>query len=140
MLDLGVSVVYRDRHIPGAWWGVRARLDQALSAMPTAARLVFTSPHGKLAHLAARDAMAAYPGRDVRVLDGGTRAWRMAGLPLEEGLERATCEVDDVWYKPYEHPGADRAAMQAYLNWETDLVGQIERDGDAAFRPLVPGH
>jgi len=139
VLDLAASKAYRRHHIPGAWWGVRTRLDQALASMPAHARLVFTSPHGKLAHLAARDAEAQDSRREVRVLEGGTRAWRKAGLPVEAGMERATCEADDVWYKPYEHPEADPASMQGYLDWEVDLVAQIARDGDAVFRPLCSG-
>jgi rhodanese-related sulfurtransferase len=139
VLDLSSSKSHRKHHIPGAWWGVRARLDLALAAMPADARLVFTSPHGKLAHLAARDAAVLDSMRQVHVLEGGMRAWRKAGLPLGAGMERATCEVDDVWYKPYEHPGADPASMQGYLDWEVDLVEQIARDGDAVFRPLCPG-
>lgn len=28
--------------------------------------------------------------------------------------------------------------MHQYLTWEVDLVGQLERDGDARFRVLAP--
>ena len=70
----------------------------------------------------------------IRVLEGGTESWVKAGLPTEEGLEHVLCEVDDVWYKPYEHKDAPREAMRDYLTWEVALVDQIKRDGDAGFR------
>ena len=70
------------------------------------------------------------------MLDGGTAAWRAAGLPLAKGRdgELLTCEPNDVWYKPYEHREAIEQAMRDYLTWEVNLVEQIERDGDARFR------
>ncbi|MEJ2686451.1 MAG: rhodanese-like domain-containing protein [Gammaproteobacteria bacterium] len=138
VLDVATSKAYRAGHIPGAWWGVRARLQQALAVMPAVDCLVVTSPDALLARLTAADAQAARRELTVRVLEGGTRAWLAAGLPTATGMERPTCEADDLWYKPYEHPEADPAAMQGYLSWEVDLVPQIARDGDARFKPLVP--
>ena len=75
----------------------------------------------------------AEPEVQVRVLEGGTKAWIDAGLPTDEGLEHALCEADDVWYKPYEHKDAIEEAMRDYLTWEVALVEQIERDGDLKF-------
>ncbi len=136
VLDLAASSLHLTAHIPGAWWGVRARLAQALAAIGEVQRLVLTSENGTLAQLAATDAQTLRPDLDVRALAGGNQAWQAAGLPLAAGLERPTCAVDDVWYKPYEHVEADREAMQGYLTWEVDLVPKIARDGDARFRPL----
>ena len=68
------------------------------------------------------------------MLDAGTRAWIGAGLPVSDGAEKLTTEANDVWYKPYEQAAAVREAMQGYLDWEVNLVNQIERDGDAQFR------
>lgn len=138
VLDLGTSAEYQAAHIPAAWWGVRARLDEALAALPPVDRLVLTSPDATLARLAAPEAAAQRPELSVRVLDGGTRAWLGAGLPIATGMERPTCQADDLWYKPYEHPEADPDAMQGYLTWEVDLVPQVARDGDARFKPLAP--
>jgi rhodanese-related sulfurtransferase len=136
VLDLATSAEYRAGHIAGAWWGMRARLQQALAVLPKAERLVLTSADGTLAQLAASEVAGLDATRQVSFLEGGTRAWREAGLPTAAGMEHPTCDADDVWYKPYEHPEADPAAMQGYLTWEVDLVPQIARDGDARFRPL----
>jgi len=54
----------------------------------------------------------------ARVLDGGTRAWAEAGLPVESGPTRLLDEPDDVVFKPYEK---GREAMEAYLRWEETL-------------------
>lgn len=139
LLDLATSLQYRQGHIPGAWWGVRARLAQALERLPPAPLRVFTSPDGLLARLAAQDA-AALTGRPAAVLRGGAQAWRAQGLPLATGVERLADTPDDVWLRPYDREQGVEAAMKEYLSWEVDLVAQIERDGDARFRhfPEVP--
>ena len=40
---------------------------------------------------------------------------------------------DDVWLKPYEQAGTVEENMQAYLDWETGLVEQLDRDGTTRF-------
>jgi hypothetical protein len=42
----------------------------------------------------------------------------------------------DVWYRPYDFKEDVEAAMRQYLDWEVDLVPQVERDGDARFSVL----
>jgi rhodanese-related sulfurtransferase len=131
ILDLSTSLRFRDRHIPGAWWGVRSRLDQAVKKMPAVTSLVLTSEDGVLAHLAAPEAAALWPNAEVRVLDGGNAAWSGAG---ESGLDRATTSPDDVWYKPYDQ-GSDYAKhARDYLEWEVALVEQIKREPAIRFR------
>ncbi len=132
LIDLSTSLEYRAGHIPGAYWGVRARLDQALEKIPGDAMLVFTGSDMALARLAAADAMAA--GRNVRLFDGGNAAWTEAGYPLAEGFERLTTKNDDVMYKAYDHTENIEFHMQEYLSWEIGLVDLVERDATARFR------
>lgn len=151
IVDLATSLAHRKGHLPGAWWGVRARMLECLAALAAAAPgaptprpeddgagthspLVLTSPDGVLARLTAHDLAVARPDLSVRVLAGGTDAWRAAGGPLEPGLDRVLTDVDDVWWKPYDHAGGAERAMKDYLSWEVGLVEQVERDGLARFR------
>jgi len=134
IVDLSTSTQYQHRHIPGAWWGTRSRLESGLESVLPVDSLVLTSQDMIMAHLAAEDIRAVLPDMPIRILEGGTESWVKAGLPTEEGLEHVLCEVDDVWYKPYEHKDAPQEAMRDYLTWEVALVDQIKRDGDAGFR------
>ena len=136
VVDLETSLRYRDGHIPGAWWAVRARLAEALPKLPKKP-IVFTSPDGALARLAASEA-GSVNGAPAKALEGGTRAWREAGLSLDKGTDRLADATDDVWYKPYDHGTLVEDAMRAYLTWEVGLVPQIHRDGDARFKVLAP--
>lgn len=137
VVDLAASTSHGAGHVPGAWWTVRARLAQALPALASFPLVVLTSEDGVLAQLAAPELRALRPDLEVQVMSGGNRAWRDAGFEVEAGFAKVIGEIDDVWYKPYEHPEADPAAMQGYLTWEVDLVPQIYRDGVARFRPLA---
>ena len=133
LLDFANSLQYRRQHIPGAVWAMRTRLDEALSGVPASAQLVVTSPDGLLAHYVANDLKRDYPGRTVLALEGGTRAWIEAEFSTATGPAHLTTEANDIWYKPYEQASSVRDAMQGYLDWEVNLVAQIERDGDAHF-------
>ena len=136
--DLANSLAYYKGHIPGAWFVIRSRMPDNLAKLPDAPLLVLTSKHGVLPRLAAAEAAAS--GRRVKVLRGGTAAWIAAGLPLESGFSQIADETDDRWYKPYDlAEEGDLAAMRAYLSWEVDLVGQIERDGTARFEVYPEG-
>lgn len=135
VIDLDTSLAYREQHIPGAWFAIRARLKEALAKLPGEGVLVLTSGDGVVARLAAPE-LAALTERPVKALTGGTAAWRAAGLPLTAGEENMTEAPVDAWYRPYDKGAGVEAAMNAYLTWEVGLVAQIERDGDARFRHL----
>ena len=135
VIDLAPSIAYEAGHIPGAWFAVRARLARSLDRVPRRRLLVLTSPDGRLARLAAAE-LAASGFSEIRVLDGGTNAWRAAGLPLAIGREAMADTPNDCWRRPYD-PYAGAGARERYLRWEIELVHQIEREGDVGFR--IPG-
>jgi hypothetical protein len=131
VLDFSTSLRFRHRHIPGAWWVVRSRLDEARLHASDASVLTLTSEDGVLAQLAAPEVAALWPRATVRVLEGGNAAWKG---PWESGLEHATTTLDDVWYKPYEHEtGSFEQHAREYLRWEVALVEQIKRDPTIRF-------
>lgn len=134
VLNLSNSLKHREQHIRGAWWAVRSRLAQAASAMPAVRELVLSSDDGLLAQLAAPQAAQHWPDASIRVLEGGNAAWFSAGFATGSGLERATTEANDVWYKPYDHASDYEKHARAYLNWEVALVDQIRRDPTIRFQ------
>jgi len=136
VIDLGTSLQYRDGHIPGARWAIRSRLASVLPSLPLPGQIVVTSSDGRIASLATSD-LAALTTAGVSALEGGTAAWRAAGLPLVSGPEHMTGPSEDIWYRPYDRATDKEAAMREYLSWEVDLVRQVEKDGDARFRVLT---
>ncbi|OJA74654.1 sulfurtransferase [Burkholderia ubonensis] len=137
IVDVTASANYVKRHIPGAWFAVRAQLCDALAVIPAARRYVFTCGSSLLARFAAADARALLPASaQIVVLAGGTAAWIDAGLPVEAGDTRLASPRIDRYRRPYEGTDNAAAAMQAYLDWEFGLVEQLERDGTHHFRVI----
>jgi rhodanese-related sulfurtransferase len=132
VIDLSLSRRYQEAHIRGAWFAIRARLEQALGKIKPGGMLVLTSEDGVLAGLAVGDARAITTA-PVRYLEGGNAAWRDAGFPLTTDEPRIADEPVDAWLKPYERPDGVKQAMADYLAWETDLLPRIARDGCARF-------
>src|SRR5262245_11196427 len=133
LVDLEYSKPYRNGHIPGAWFATRTRLGAALEKLPRTESVVLTSPDGDLARLAAAE-LARTASRPVHGLEGGTRAWSLAGYALAKGDERMADTPDDVWLPAREHGGNRESAMRAYLAWEIDLESQMRTDDDQRFK------
>lgn len=133
VLDVGPGVNYVARHIPGAWYAIRAQLEAALRRIPAARRYVLTCGSSRLARFAAAD-LQRLTDAEVLVLEGGNAAWVAAGLPIEQGETRLAVPRTDRYRRPYEGTDNARAAMQAYLDWEYGLIAQLERDGTHFFR------
>lgn len=138
VIDVTTSANHAKRHIPGAWFAIRAQLGQALDAIPAARRYVLTCGSSLLARFAASDLRALLDARggseaEIAVLAGGNAAWFAAGLPAEAGLTCAATLPTDRYRRPYEGTEAPAEAMQAYLDWEFGLVAQLSRDGTHGF-------
>lgn len=135
ILDLATSRTFRTGHVPGAFFIIPTDLF-AHPDVPATRQIVLTSPDGVAAQIAAR--RLAENGIEVKVLEGGTAAWKAAGHPLEFGLskENALSEPVDIYKRPYEGTDNARDAMQAYLDWEFGLIAQLERDGTHGFSVL----
>ena len=132
VLDFTGSANYVKRHIPGAWWVLRAQLSDALAKVPPAQRYVLTCGSSQLARLAVPE-VEALTGKDVFLLRSGTAAWIAEQRPLEHGETRLASPRIDRYRRPYEGTDNPREAMQAYLDWEYGLVDQLARDGTHGF-------
>jgi len=129
VLGLAPSPEYRRGHIPGARFLIRSRIPAAVDDLP-GGQLILTSGDGALAQYASPE-LARVTSRSVAVLDGGTAAWVAAGYPLEAGGEGLP---PDVYQRPYEGTDVPAKKMQAYIDWELQLVAQMERDGVSGFK------
>jgi 3-mercaptopyruvate sulfurtransferase SseA len=131
VLDFTASANYVKRHIPGAWWALRAQLPRP---WPTCRR------PAQCADLWQQPAGAPGGGgsrghhRQARVLlQDGTTGWIDARLPLEDGETHLASPRIDRYRRPYEGTDNPSEAMQAYLDWEFGLVEQLARDGTHGF-------
>lgn len=131
VVDLETSLQYKAGHIPGSWWAVRSRMKACMAKLPAHRLVVLTSSDGQFAAMAAADVQSVST-RPVRVLHGGTKAWSAVGLRLSTGLAQMTTGNDDIWYSPYDYEDR-KASMNAYLQWEVDLLEQIKAEQAIRF-------
>jgi rhodanese-related sulfurtransferase len=122
VLSVDASDVYQRRHVRGATWLCRSRLElrAPLIVPDRGAPVVVTCADGVQSTLAA-DTLRQMGYTGARVLAGGTTAWARAGQPVESGPGRMADQPDDVVFKPYDR---GRSAMEAYLRWEEALDRQ----------------
>jgi rhodanese-related sulfurtransferase len=132
IVDLARSPAYAAGHIPGAHFVPASRFADDLPRVPGNGPIVLTSIDGDEALFALSDAIASTP-RKVAVLKGGTRAWTESNRLLESDRHSWISQPDDVYKRPYE--GTDNAAnaMQAYIDWELQLVAQLANDSVSNF-------
>ena len=135
VLDFTASANYVKRHVPGAWWVLRAQLPHALAKVPAAQRYVLTCGSSQLARLAVAE-VEAITGKQVFLLQDGTAGWINAQLPVEEGETHLASPRIDRYRRPYEGTDNPKEAMQAYLDWEFGLVDQLARDGTHGFHVI----
>jgi rhodanese-related sulfurtransferase len=128
VVDLARSPVYRAGHIAGAYWASAAYLERDLAALPDGGTIVLTSPDGEVARDNLERARRA-ARRDVLALAGGARGFG----PLTADDPQWLSEPDDVYKRPYEGTDNAREAMQAYIDWELQLVAQLANDGVSNF-------
>jgi rhodanese-related sulfurtransferase len=136
VVDLATSRQYGQGHIPGAWFAIRSYVTDALANLPAAEMVVFTSPDGTLARLAAADA-AGRTGATVMALVDGTESWVAAGYPLDIGASRMASEPVDVVLLARERGQNREEAMREYLAWEIALVNDMATDDDQRFRVIA---
>jgi rhodanese-related sulfurtransferase len=135
ILDFSPSVVYKRRHIPGAWYAARLALQEALLRTGNAERYVLTSQDGLLPLFVFSEFQAA-TSRPVLILHGGNDAWHAAGHSLTTDGSRFASTPRDRCTRSFEKTEDAEAAMQGYIDWELDLVRQLELDGTHGFRVL----
>lgn len=118
LLDVDHSANFRKGHVAGAHWLPRAWLEQRIHrvAPDLKATVVLASADGRQACYAAAT-LAGLGYEHVWVLDGGSKAWAAAGMPVEkDGIGHQ----DDELLPPYKR-GVQ--AMHDYIHWETQLIG-----------------
>jgi rhodanese-related sulfurtransferase len=127
VVDLVRSPAYAAGHIPGAHFVLASRFAEDLARLPGEGAIVLTSADGDEALFALADAIGS-TRRKVAALKGGTRAWTSSNQPLESKQHSWISKPDDVYKRPYEGTDNAAAAMQAYIDWELQLVAQLAND------------
>jgi len=128
------SAEYRKAHPEDAVWAIRPRLDRLPASVLRATRIAVFAEDEEVGALAAAD-LAEIASGPVALVQGGIDAWQTAARPFApspDGPSDAE-RIDYIFWNHDRHAG-NQDAMRAYLRWETELPGEIARDGLAGFR------
>lgn len=131
LIDLSPSKNYQTMHIEGAVWSIRPRLDQL--KLNEASNVILCAADAGIAELAAID-LRELGCQSIARIDGNPDAWRNAGLALKTNTPVLTEEqrIDYLFFVHDRHDGNLEAA-QAYLDWELNLVNQLDEQERSVF-------
>lgn len=132
ILDLRSSMHYRKGHIPGALWAIRPRI--AVVAADLEGPVVLVADDPAVATLFALE-LDEHALADCRYLEGGMEAWICADGPVEASpnIPSDDAAIDFLFFVHDRHKG-NLDASRRYLEWEIDLVNQLDPKERAVFR------
>ncbi|MGE0314266.1 MAG: rhodanese-like domain-containing protein [Lautropia sp.] len=125
VLDVDTSRYFGEARVPGAVWLPYGWLETRIGehVPDRRAAVVLTCHDGVLSGYAAVN-LARLGHVDVRVLDGGVRAWAKQGNRIERGWPADLPAPHDLVVPPYQ---SDLESMAAYLEWEQRLTADRHR-------------
>src|SRR6185369_4839837 len=129
VIDLRASAAYREKHVKGALWGIRPRLER-LSTKMKGRPVVLVADEPVIARAAAFD-LADLGVKEVSFL-AKEKTLRME-LESSPGIPADAERIDFLFFTARRHEG-DRAEAEKYLSWEIALVGQLDAQERATFR------
>lgn len=131
-VDLRSSAAWSGGHVPGSVWSIRPRVASAVRdpALP----VILIADDVSLARAAALDLTEA-GAAEALLLQGGVAAWQADGRKLgaAPGQPPDVERIDFVFHTYGRHEG-NAAAARAYLDWETNLVNQLDAQERGVFR------
>jgi rhodanese-related sulfurtransferase len=131
---VGSSADYRTAHPEDSVWAIRPRLDRLPASVLRATRIAVFADDEAVGALVASD-LAEIAAGPVALVQDGISAWHAAGRPFAASPDEPpdSERIDTIFWNHDRHAG-NQEAMRAYLRWETELPGEIARDGLAGFQ------
>lgn len=130
VIDFSPSLKFVLGHIPGSLHGVRSLIVEWLLENPKE-EIVITSDQSDILMSASNDLQKA--GISHRVLHQGAIKWAESGRNLSSDSGDLLFGHIDVFRRPIERLDEKEAAMQAYLDWEVNLLEKLKIDVSVTF-------
>ncbi|CAB3723846.1 Thiosulfate sulfurtransferase GlpE [Achromobacter animicus] len=131
-IDIRPSMRYRARHVAGARWSIRPRLERL--TLDPARPVILLAEDAALAAWAAND-VRALGVSDVKANTGTPESWTAQGIALESTpADPPDSDCIDYLFFVHDRHDGNKAAARQYLAWETNLVKQIDERERATYR------
>jgi hypothetical protein len=131
-VDVRASTKYREAHLKGFVWSIRPHLQQlpALKGAP----VVLVADDWATAQLAALELSEAGASQ-IQINIDSLQQWRAAGLEI---ISSPACPTDqesiDYLFFVHDRHDGNRAAAMRYLEWEINLLNQIDEQERQNYR------
>jgi len=131
-VDVRASTKYREAHLKGFVWSIRPHLQQlpALKGAP----VVLVADDWAIAQLAALELSEAGASQ-IQINIDSLQQWRAAGLEI---ISSPACPTDqdsiDYLFFVHDRHDGNRAAAMRYLEWEINLLNQIDEQERQSYR------
>jgi len=131
-LDIRASTKYREAHLKNFVWSIRPKLNTLPSLKGASVLLVADDP--ALAELAALELSEA-GALKIQINLESVQQWRAAGLELTTSPTSPSDQdsIDYLFFVHDRHEG-NRAAALRYLEWEINLLNQIDEQERKSYR------
>jgi rhodanese-related sulfurtransferase len=133
ILDARSSIDYRKGHLKGAVWTIRPNLINQVSELPPSTPLLLMgSSIGKL-QLLAQD-LERRGADHLYICLIKASMLEQTGLPMEQTPDSpGNKECIDYLFFVHDRHDGNKAAAKRYLEWETNLVSQLDQQERATF-------
>jgi rhodanese-related sulfurtransferase len=131
-LDIRASTKYREAHLKNFVWSIRPKFNTLPSLK--GASVVLVADDLALAELAALELSEAGASQ-IQIILSTVEQWRAAGLELTSSPSNPTDQdsIDYLFFVHDRHEG-NRAAAMRYLEWEINLLNQIDEQERQSYR------
>lgn len=131
-IDVRASTKYREAHLKGFVWSIRPHLKQLLAIK--GAHVVVVADDFVIAQLAALELSEAGASQ-IQINMDTVEQWRAAGLEITSSPACPTDQdsIDYLFFVHDRHDG-NRAAAMRYLEWEVNLLNQIDEQEKQSYR------
>lgn len=133
LFDLRSSRSFRRKHVEGAVWATRARLDRVVSTAGSTTILLLADDDDIVTGVA-RD-LHGMGVEDVAVVEGGQAALvDHGGRQIASPDEPSDADAIDFLDFVHDRHDGNLESSRRYLDWETGLVAQLDANERKAFR------
>src|SRR5690606_2526902 len=131
ILDARPSARFRQASLRGAAWTIRPTLPRQLAGRPAGPVLLLGDSRARLGLLAHDLEQAGRRDIHLCVLDDA--ALRASGLPLADNADLPDEACIDYLFFVHDRHDGNKEAARKYLEWETNLVSQIDEQERRTF-------
>jgi rhodanese-related sulfurtransferase len=131
-VDVRASTKYREAHLKGFVWSIRPNLNQLPNIK--GAYVVIVADESAIAQLAAQELLDAGAAQ-VQINTDTVQQWRAAGLEvIATPTSPSDQESIDYLFFVHDRHDGNRAAAMRYLEWEINLLNQIDDQERQSYR------